>query len=904
MLQQKIHDQKHSLFIRRFLDWEWKVLLSLFLGTISFLTGFLPETTWGGPFDPDLKIAVSSSVSTKPDPEAAFFRAGNRKGGEAPDEYFDKIQPIIGRRCTVCHGCENSPCSLKLVSYMGLQRGGTQIGNQTSLAVRGYEAIRLKDGPLLGTIDEWKDAWQKNRPEDQRFHSVAPDSNGTDAEQSLIYQFLKQGNDNNKPGFDRTKVRQMEQERYDGGATMCVADPTEYGKWKAKYPEGGMPFGCPGLKKLSEGGYGAGEFDTMETWIKKGAPGPGAEAVADHATSSDLPTIERWERYLNIRTNKQMLVSRYLFEHLFRAHIHFAESPGEFYMIVRASNPPADYPVREIVTKAPNDPPTGLAAGAPFYYRLNKITDLVAIKDHIIWEADNKTLERIRHLFNEESPKWGVLALPGYEGKNPFLYFQAIPPSIRYKFLLENSRFFLDNLTRSPVCNGSKATFAMDDYVWAWFLKPEADPTAQDRGPAAFGTTEWNLVNDGYRVNIQYIQGTQALAKHNDRYLTELEKRQRILRPGGLRVDDVWNGSCLFDPQTNSKERNPNAWVSAIRHETNASTLFGGEGGNPIAVYLFNFSNFERAFYSLSFNYKEWGTLQHKLLTWRDFMHVRIEAEDRFLSLLEPNTRTAIRNDWSSGVGGQAGLKMFPDRSLGTEGIIADLGKKLPGDSSGALNGVRPGDSTLKISEGAAPRDAFLSVVDQIVERRFPNWKAGPTSYNDEKKPNSFPTQVNSKEDLEAVMAMVTQRSGFYNSRIPSVSYIRIQPQGWIYTMVAHRRYSSHNYISDVLWARSGQSVYDYTSIYPGIVGDYPNLFFDVPLERAREFFGNLVKVKTNEEWLPLRSRFMVHKNVDAFWETVDWFHTWMAENMPITGGILDLREYDNWEIPPESKED
>ncbi|MBF0544560.1 MAG: fatty acid cis/trans isomerase [Candidatus Riflebacteria bacterium] len=906
---------------------EWKVLLGIFLGCLSFLIGSFPETTWGDPFTSNKSVVVGTKVTISPtqlasgaaldfsnsdisvvprnvrlssndgsttieklnDPKNAFYQAGNRNGNNAPDYYYDTIQPIIGRRCTVCHGCENSPCSLKLVSYKGLERGGTQIQNRTNLAIHGYEAIRLKDGPLLASDSVWKDAWQKDRPADQRFNPVAPDSalNGADASQSLIYNYLLAGNKTNKPGFDRTAVRKLEQERYDGGATVCSANLSEYKRWITDNPNGGMPFGCPGLKRLSEGGYAAGELDIIEAWIKKGAPGPSDEAFLKREHPSNLSEIERWEEYLNQPTNKQKLVSRFLYEHLFRAHIHFYDDSGEFYMLLRASNPPGDFPVRELVTNAPNDCPTGDSATATFYYRFDKITDLITAKDHIVWEVKEKTFDRINHLFEKEAPTWDVKTLPGYDSLNPFIYFQQIPPSIRYKFLLDNMRYFMENLVKSPVCNGSKATFAMDDYVWAWAIRPEADPTAQDSGQAAFGPTQWALVNDGYLVNTNYVSGIDRLVNHNSQYLNEVEKRQRILRPDGLLVNDIWDGSCLFDPETQSDDKNPNAWISALRHETNGTVVCGAEAGYPIAVYLFNFTNLERAYFSLSFNFHEWGTLQHKLLTWRDFMHVRLEASDRFISLFDPKMRVALRGDWSSGMVGQMGVKLYADHSLGTSDVP----------------GVRPGDSSLNVDDKAAPRQAFLSALDQIVERRFSDWALPTSEINEPTKPQSFPTQVNTQGDVEACMKMVTQRMGFYNSRIPSVAYIRIQPQGWVYTLVAHRRYASHNFVSDIIWARKGQGKSDYCSIYRGILGDYPNLFFDIPMNQALNFFGGLLKVNNDTDWVAFRKKFMVPKNQDIFWSTVDWYNAWQAVNNPIYGGIFDIREYDNWEIPPESKD-
>ena len=769
-------------------------------------------------------------------------------------------------------------------------------------------STRLKDGPILASDQDWINAWQVNRTGEQKFHPVAPNilQTGAQTSESLFYQFLLQGNENNKTNFDRTKVRKLEQERYNLGKTQCVANSNEYSIWKNEHPEGGMPFGCPGLKRASEGGYAAGEFDIIENWLKKGAPGPNPQALAAHAMPKDPVTISKWESYLNNPSIKQKLVSRYLYEHLFRARIAFDTVPGEFYEIVRASNAPGQFPVAEIVTEVPNDAP-GNNPNSVFYYRLRKMTDLITIKDHLVWEANDRILDRIQYLFNNEQPQWTAATLPDYSSRNPFLYFEQIPASIRYKFLMDNSKFILENLVRSPVCTGSYATFAMDDNFWVWFLKPDADATAQDSGPAAFSTADWDTVNDGYRVNTDFIRGEYSLIKHNEEYLTITEKKTRQIRPNGFRVDDVWDGSCLFDTKTCAPGKNRNAWLTALRHETNGSVIFGGEGGAPMSMFLYNFSNFERNFYSLSLNFKEWGGTNHKLLSWRDFMHSRIEAQDRFLSFLPEQQRTDVRRDWSSGMLGEVGVAIYPDRSLGKEQGWKEVRKSflrlLPTSyfEENILAGVRSGDPVFASINAPDARSTFLSSLDIFVQQRFQDYVGGPSAINSLQKTNNIPQKASTREELEAIMNSVTIRYGFFNSRLPSVSYVRIMPQGWIYSIIANRRYGARNFLTDTLWARKGQTDRDYATIYRGIVGDYPNIFFDIPLEKANEFFNGLLTIQTDTDWLALRSRFMVPKNSDAFWQTVDWYHNWIAQNMPVTGGIFDLREYDNWEIPPES---
>jgi hypothetical protein len=40
--------------------------------------------------------------------------------------YLTDVEPILNKRCTVCHSCYNSPCQLKLSSWDGLERGASK----------------------------------------------------------------------------------------------------------------------------------------------------------------------------------------------------------------------------------------------------------------------------------------------------------------------------------------------------------------------------------------------------------------------------------------------------------------------------------------------------------------------------------------------------------------------------------------------------------------------------------------------------------------------------------------------------------------------------------------------------------------------------------------------------------
>ena len=42
---------------------------------------------------------------------------------EAQISWREDVQPVLEKRCVVCHGCYDAPCQLKLTSYEGIMRG-------------------------------------------------------------------------------------------------------------------------------------------------------------------------------------------------------------------------------------------------------------------------------------------------------------------------------------------------------------------------------------------------------------------------------------------------------------------------------------------------------------------------------------------------------------------------------------------------------------------------------------------------------------------------------------------------------------------------------------------------------------------------------------------------------------
>ena len=97
--------------------------------------------------------------------------------------YHEQVKPVLENRCTVCHGCYDAPCQLKLSSLQGIDRGASQS------AV--YDGERLIESSLsrLFIDGESTEDWRQ-----QAFFPVLNErqqSPAANREAGLLYQMLE-----------------------------------------------------------------------------------------------------------------------------------------------------------------------------------------------------------------------------------------------------------------------------------------------------------------------------------------------------------------------------------------------------------------------------------------------------------------------------------------------------------------------------------------------------------------------------------------------------------------------------------------------------------------------------------------------------------------------------------------
>ena len=833
-----------------------------------------PASSWPVLITHDKSLTVDKAT-------LSLFNAGNRfTNWRGRDDYLGKVQPLLAKRCVNCHGCTDSPCRLKLTSYKGIKKGASGVN---------YYALHLGEANDPKSARGAKD-----------FHPVV-DVNGRDPLQgSLLYHLVRQGMRNTvgsdpQGAFDLEAIRKL-QWRYDKKAKyQCPASGYVLEEFLKKHPLGGMPFGLPRLRQQ--------ELTVFRDWILGGAKGPDPANHPELYLPSKPAVIHAWERWLNRDGNKARLLGRYLYEHLFLAHIHFDEMPGEFYQLVRAGTPPGQTStvdtaaIDEIITPLPTDDP-GMER---VYYRLRKITETIVRKNHVVWRVNANTLAALDAHFIQNL--WEVpdhqIVLPGYDTTNPFRVFAQIPAILRHRFMLENSKLIIESMIRSPVCVGRSATYAIADHFWVFFLKPESDVSSGAPFYRLGSETMQALDLDTRRITLK--TKTRRRFDNNRLFINGYERAlrkdleaqvQHGLRPAaGLGLGDIWDGGG----------GNPNAWLTVLRHDASTTVHHGQEGGLPQSIWVFSFANFERLYYNLVVNFKYWGNLRHKLGTWQSMSHERLDGEDLFVSFLPEASREAIREKYSGG------MKLPAQIITGFVGTLT-VGKRIeriidlyPLQSRG-----RPTLTSLP-GKGRADHE-FARLIQQHMNPRV---KVTSDLLNcrvaDDQ--NIYISSVIGKiripvisdfDQWESILRKITEDrgKGRYAPYLPSITYLRVGSKGKyrLYTAISNRGYLSHNNVFFEDQERDPKR--DTISIFHGAIGDYPELFLDIPLHKAADFLNrvqNLNAENYRAELRSLKQDYAIRRNSEKFWPFVDWLHKTMVEREDgyIYAGILDLSKYD-----------
>ncbi len=744
-------------------------------------------------------------------------------------DYQKEVKPLLDKRCTVCHSCYNSPCQLKLDSFEGADRGATK------RAI--YNASRLSSmDPTRLFIDaQTTQEWRK-----KKFFSVTESTVADDLNDSIMIQLLSHKMKNPKSsGEYRPETDEL----------TCAENRKELGGYLEKHPNRGMPYGFPPLKPD--------EFGTIAGWLVQGAKGPDAAQQAELSTpkATDAAAIQQWEAFLNQDDAKHAMTARYLYEHLFLAHLKFGTPTNEFYELVRSKTAPG-HPLELIASVRPYDDP-GVER---VFYRFRKIYSTIVQKTHMVFDLDDAQLKRFNELFIQ--PEWlQPPHLEGYDPKvsaNPFVAFEQIPPRSRYQFLLDNAHYAIMTFIHGPVCKGQIALNVIEDHFWVLFMDPGHDLSVAYPGFL-------KLYGNKLRMPIENGSDLRIFSALSDEYrkaAVEFYKARQdfyvSLNYAGLGYESIWKGNRAADAPA----------LTIYRHFDSGSVHKGLLGNLPKTLWVIDYPLLERIYYGLVAGFDVYGTVGHQLAVRHYMDALRVEGESNFLDFLPAERRQEVMQSWN---------------------LDVDLKK---------MN-YHPSALPAKISFTTdEPKREFM---EHIVKKHLlpateitfdpVNYLPAGAAYP------QLPTAYETKDDyLRAFAALSQPGTAFFsvvNEHNANLAYLRIRQKNGndiAATIVVNRWHDNVTFMfgeDDRL-----NPAKDSADFIHGLIGSYPNFFVDVREEDLPDFFDLLAHFEKSPKDLERLAKYGVNRADERLWETYDWFQQRFNEDEPVRGGLFDLNRY------------
>ncbi len=737
--------------------------------------------------------------------------------------YHRDVQPILDQRCVVCHACYDAPCQLKLSSWEGVARGASKAPVYNGTRLLEAEPTRLYiDAPNAS-------AWRE-----KGFFPVLNEHRQTPAAElqaALLSRVLDQKAKHplpaDKPVSDDLDFS-LDREQ------QCVA-PEAFQAYEEKNPLWGMPFGLPALS--------ANEVFTIKQWLAQGAPYEGAVPLPPALHRQ----VQQWERYFNGDSLRERLVSRYMYEHLFIAHLYFKDDSASagnrrFFRMVRSATPPG-LPTREIATRRPFDDP-GVAR---VYYRLLPVEESISVKSHMPYELSEARMARWNALFY--SSDYQVSALPAYTPQiaaNPFLTFRDLPSRARYRFMLDEAQFTIMGFIKGPVCRGQTALNVINDHFWVFFVDPDKLPESA----ADF------LKRESRNLALPAERGSQVLApaawyayaKDERRYLQDKSAfLDAAFAPpaAGPDISMFWDG----------EGQSPNTALTVYRHFDSATVLKGLNGGTPKTAWLFDYSLFERLHYLLVAGYDVFGNIGHQLNTrlYMDFL--RMEGEYNFIAMLPSSQREAVRDRWYRAVGSDVKDLVF--------GKYAYFHR----------------ETAIPFKGSEPPEKELMGMLKQRLQTVLPREHALTGIRN-------APTRQ--------VLGELAELRGKTLEWMPEVSFLRIDEEDGFET-VSLLRNAAHLNVAQLLNdARTLVPAEFSLDVLNGYVGAYPNAFFRLQSKDLPAFREAISTLRSEADYRALVTRFGVRRTSPNFWALSDTLNADYARRAPIEAGLFDYNRLEN----------
>jgi hypothetical protein len=475
-------------------------------------------------------------------------------------------------------------------------------------------------------------------------------------------------------------------------------------------------------------------------------------------------------------------------------------------------------------------------------------------------EFDDAQLRRFDELFIR--PEWlQPPHLVGYDPKlsaNPFAAFEQIPPRSRYQFLLDNANYVIMTFIHGPVCKGQIALNVIDDHFWIMFLDPDHDLSV--RFPGFLKLHRDKLVMPIERGSDVLV--FTALTDEHRKAATEFYRARQDYYAshhyGGLGYESIWKGSRPSDAPV----------LTVYRHFDSASVHKGVLGALPKTMWVIDYPLFERIYYSLVAGFDVYGNMGHQLAVRLYMDGLRIEGESYFLDYLPPEKRPELMQSWYKGVD---------------------------------LKDINYYPSSLPAKIAFATDEPKREFIEQVVSRHLLpeaniafdrlNYLRAGADYPP--LPAVYRTREDYLQGFRAVARPGTAFISLVNDYNANTAYLRIRVKDGkdvAGTIVVNRW---HDNVANLFSEENRlDPARDSADFIEGLIGSYPNYFFDVREEDLPDFFDLIANFSRSQKDMARVARYGINRADERFWDAYDWFQKRFLEEEPVRGGLFDLNRY------------
>ncbi|NVJ53889.1 MAG: fatty acid cis/trans isomerase [Campylobacteraceae bacterium] len=747
---------------------------------------------------------------------ALFLVFANNLFAKEQLSYTKDIKPIFDNRCVTCHSCYNSPCQLKLSSFEGLTRGASKEDI--------YENRLSAVEPSRLFIDaKTEEQWRK-----RDYFSVTKKE---DSNESIMLRLLeeKQKNPKNKGDYSP-----------ETDELACVKNQNELDDYLEDNPHKAMPYGFPALNKK--------EHDILKSWLNSNKF---KDDKKDLTTTFEKNQIKKFEKFFNNKKIKYQVTARYIYEHLFLAHLSFDKDSQNFFQIVRSRTKTGKIDI--IATRFPYS-----QIDEKFYYRIRPITSTIVHKTHMVYNLNDERLQTYKDLFI--NTKWLEKPhMPIFDTKasvNALKTFKQIPAKSRYKFLLDDIHYFIMTYIRGPVCKGQIALNVIHDHFWVMFMDPKADIAVNNKKFLDDNLKNLSIPNK-YGETPDLLE-TFTIIKNYQQAKVYFENKNKIYKnhyPNGLGFEHLWKGN------KNSKD----SVLTIYRHFDSASVHKGALGNIPKTMWVIDFPLIERLYYSLVAGFDVFGSTSHQFLVRKHMDRLRIEGETNFLEFLPKDTRREYFNSWYKG--------WFAKR----------LSFYVPSNNEPNIN-----YKTKKYKTEFTNK--LFSYLD--IKKDHINF------INKEYVPVKILEKYKTKKQIEETLKTLTLPNNskfieYHTDDKTNLAYIRIELENGknlIYTMVINRWHDNVALMFDEDSRLNPKK--DRINFIEGMIGSYPNIFIKVKQKDLNEFFTIINDYQKSEEEEKLLLKYIINRANPDFWDDYDWFTQEFKKQDKLEFGLFDLNRY------------